>query len=645
MLQISTFNLFIIQALFYLIYGTFHSLLLSIGVMSIPPRFLDEIRNRLTLSDIIGRRISVQRAGHEFKACCPFHKEKSPSFTINDDKQFYHCFGCGAHGDVIGFVMQHDNLAFPDAVEMLAADAGLEMPKPDPQAIQKAQQQKDLYTLMDAATAWFQGQLRAGGHQDVQDYLDKRGLGGQVQENFRIGYAPADGQALRKALKADGFSDAMMIEAGILKKSTKGGEPYAFFRDRVMFPVADKRGRVIAYGGRILPEHIRPITGDFKPPKYINSSDTPLFDKGRMLYGEQHARHAAREGHSIIVTEGYMDVIACHQAGFKGAVAPMGTALTEEQIISLWSMIPGDEKIPVLCFDGDNAGRSAASRACQRILPLLKPNQSARFAFMPEGEDPDSLLRSGGVPALKSVLQAAMPLFDFLWASHTAGRTFDTPEKRAGLEKTLQKEILQIQDTDVQRYYKELLRTRISDTFFPRYNKKDGSKKQGYAAPPKPSSLRIPKPRAAQTDVKDRVLLAAILNDPRIYEQIEESFGEFHPANTRLNDLRQNIIMAMEDDPALDAQALAHHLEMQGFKQEMDDICSESVYVHAAFCRPANRKDYDNPTKAQQWNAFWASMKNHNAAGEIRAGWKNVSNEEDEERLKSLMRIKEAEGQ
>ncbi|MGB0720672.1 MAG: DNA primase, partial [Bdellovibrionales bacterium] len=436
--------------------------------MSISPRFLEEMKNRLTLSDIIGRRVKVTRAGREFKACCPFHHEKSPSFTINDDKQFYHCFGCGAHGDVIGFVMQHDNLDFMHAVEMLASEAGMQMPKPDPRAVEQAKKSKSLYNVMDDAARWMQDQLAKPEHKDVRDYLDQRGISPQSRDIFRIGYAPGDGQALRRFLKGKDYTDAMMIEAGLLKPSTKGGEPYIFFRDRIMVPVTDRRGQVVAFGGRILPEHIRPQKGDFKPPKYINTADTPLFDKGRMLFAESQARHAAREGHSIIVTEGYMDVIACHQAGFKGAVAPMGTALTEDQAVLLWSMIPSDEKLPTLCFDGDNAGRSAASRACERILPLLQPGQSVQFAFLPDGEDPDSLLKSGGAGALKSVLHAAMPLFDFLWLSRVAGRNLESPEMRAGLEKSLHNEIAKIKDADVQRYYRGLLRDKISQTFYPR---------------------------------------------------------------------------------------------------------------------------------------------------------------------------------
>ncbi|MGH1398166.1 MAG: DNA primase [Alphaproteobacteria bacterium] len=609
--------------------------------MSLSPRFLDEIRNRLTLSDIIGRRISVKRAGREFKACCPFHNEKSPSFTINDDKQFYHCFGCGAHGDVIGFVMQHDNLDFINAVEMLSADAGLQMPKPDPQAAKRAEKEKSLYDLMDEATKFFAAQLTNPANTDIQDYLDTRGLGGVTQESFRLGYAPADGQALRKHLSAQGFTDTMMIEAGVLKQSTKGGEPYIFFRDRVMFPVADRRGRIVAFGGRILPEHIRPNNNpNFTPPKYINSSDTPLFDKGRMLYGEQHARHAAREGHGIIVTEGYMDVIAAHQAGFKGAVAPMGTAMTEDQIANLWSMIPDEEKIPTLCFDGDNAGRKAAARACERILPLLQPDQSARFAFMPDGEDPDSLIRAQGAGALKSVLQAAMPLFEFIWATHTAGRTLQSPEQRAGLEKSLYTMIARIQDQNVQRYYKERIRNKISETFFPRRKAGGGS----YTPKNPANALRLKKPASnAAAMLKEKILLAAILNHPALYTHLEEQIGALPAIHPRSELLRQSMIVALEDSLDIDSAALKLDLKNQGFEQEIDDICNESVYVHAVFSRPipkGEEQEADIHAKAQDWLRLYESMKNQGLNREIRNGWKQAyenENEEEERKLQALM--------
>jgi len=613
--------------------------------MSIPPRFLDDIRNRLTLSEIIGRRISVKRAGRESKACCPFHKEKSPSFTINDDKQFYHCFGCGAHGDVIGFVMQHDNLSFMDAVETLAADAGLQMPKPDPMAAKKAEKQRGLHELMDEATSWMQEQAANAQNNDVLEYLEQRGMDEAVRNGFRLGYAPADGQALRKAMIAKGFNDSQMLEVGILKKSTKGGDPYVFFRDRVMFPVADRRGRVVAFGGRILPEHIRPTNpnSDYKPAKYINSSDTPLFDKGQMLYAESIARQAAREGHTVLVTEGYMDVIACHKAGFKGAVAPMGTALTEEQILSLWQMIPDGEKSPILCFDGDNAGRAAAGRACQRILPLLKPDQSARFAFLPDGEDPDSLIRGQGANAFKSFLQAALPLFDFIWASHTAGRTFETPEQRAGLEKSLYDDVSKIQDTNIQRHYKNLVRDKISETFFRRNYSggAKGGKPQMRKPNTRPNVVKLRKPQRGNDEPKHRILLAAVLNHPIIYSTVEESFGAFEIQNQTLNQIRQHIILALEENPDLDFEALQAHFTDQGLHKEIRDICCESVYVHAAFCRPVKTDDIDYGEIAQNWLALFESLKSGMMDEEIRDGWKQAmvsANQDEEEKLSNLIK-------
>lgn len=395
---------------------------------------MDELRDRLTLSDIVGRRIKLQRASaREYKACCPFHHEKTPSFTLNDDKQFYHCFGCGAHGDVIGFVMQHDNLTFIEALELLAAEAGMQVPRQSPQEVEKAKQQKDLYALLEEAARWFEQKLRESANRDALGYMRDRGVSDQLMAQFRVGYAPADGQALWKHLKDLGYTDQQMADAGVVRPSARGGSPYAFFRERIIFPVADRRGRVVAFGGRILPDHLRsPDRGDDKPPKYINSSDSELFHKGRMLYGESHARQAAADGEKLIVVEGYLDVMACFEAGFRGAVAPLGTALTEEQIAILWKMIAEQSKLPVLCFDGDNAGRRAAARASERILPLLAPDQSALFAFLPEGQDPDSLIRAQGRAGFAKIIENALPLSDFLWAYNTAGRWFDTPKRKRG---------------------------------------------------------------------------------------------------------------------------------------------------------------------------------------------------------------------
>ncbi len=614
--------------------------------MSIPPRFLDEIRNRLSLSEIIGRRISVTRAGREFKACCPFHKEKTPSFTINDDKQFYHCFGCGAHGDVIGFVMAHDNLSFIDAVEGLSADAGLQMPKPDPMAIEQAQKAKGLHELLDEATSWMQGQVDEAGNADVLDYLEGRGMNADIRSGFRVGYTPADGQALRTYLKGKGFSDVDMLEAGLLKESNRGGEPYVFFRDRVMFPVADRRGRVVAFGGRILPEHIRPqMDQNFTPPKYINSSDTPLFDKGRMLYSESLARQAAREGHTILVTEGYMDVIACNKYGFKGAVAPMGTALTEDQILSLWSMVIDDEKLPILCFDGDNAGRSAASRACGNILPLLKPGKTVRFAFLPEGEDPDSLLRSSGASGFKKFLESSLSLFDFIWAAHTAGRDFSTPESRAGLTKALQKQVSTIADPEIQKHYKELISSRISDNFFKSYQGK-GKGGQGPQSAKASGALRLRPLVQKKNRVAQKVLLSAVINNPELYSCLEEEFGQFIIEAQNLNNLRAHVIASLNEDASLDTEGLCAKLEFQGFEKERDDILNESVYVHAAFARQGAFASLGESHMQKQWLSYYEGLQGQGLNEEVKAGWKSAfesSNEQQEDRLRDMVRIKGSE--
>ncbi|MCF8496430.1 MAG: DNA primase [Alphaproteobacteria bacterium] len=558
--------------------------------MTISPRFLDEVRNRLTLSDVIGQRVKVTRAGREYKACCPFHKEKSPSFTINDDKQFYHCFGCGAHGDVIGFVMRNDNLSFPEAVELLAGLAGLTMPRPDPASVKKAEREKSLHSLLEEATLYFESVLHgSNSEKDLSGaalgYLLGRGLTEDTLAAFRVGYAPGDGQMIRRHLRGKGHTDAQMIEAGILKESSRGSEPYAFFRERIMFPVSDRRGRIIAFGGRILPDHIRPPDREgFKPPKYINSGDTPLFDKGRTLYAESLAREAARGGHTVIVTEGYMDVIACHQAGFRGAVAPMGTALTEEQILSLWSMGAEEEKVPVLCFDGDNAGRRAASRGCERILPLLKPGHSIRLAFLPEGEDPDSLLKTGGPPALRTILENSLSLFEFIWTSHTAGRRLDTPESRAGVVKALENEVNAIADREVQSHYRALLRARVSEAFFRRpQDKRTGPSPRRTGI----TSLKPRRPGQQRGTTALKILLASALNHPEAFDDLEEALAGHPPAPISLDRLRQEILRVLgEENTGIGPDGLRDCLIRAGFEKDMDDILNESVYVHASFARP-----------------------------------------------------------
>ncbi len=596
--------------------------------MSIPPRFMDELRRRLTLSDVAGKRLRLVRAGREFKGCCPFHKEKTASFYINDDKQFYHCFGCGAHGDVIGFVMQHDNLSFIDAVEMLAAQAGMEVPKPSPGDRKKYESEKNLYTLMEEAAKFMEESLRRPENREALNYILERGIKEETLSAYRIGYAPGDGQALRSRLLSLGFTDEQMTKAGVLRASARGGEPYAFFRDRIMFPVPDRRGRIVAFGGRILPENLRPPdTGDFKTPKYMNSSDTPLFDKGSMLYGEPHARQAAADGSTVLVVEGYLDVISCFQAGFHGTLAPMGTALTEEQILVLWKIIPGEEKKPVLCFDGDEAGRRAAARACDRMLPLLKPGHSALLAFLPEGEDPDSLIKASGRNAFRKILDGAVPLVDYLWTYHAGSRDLVTPEGQAGLRDVLEREVSLITDRNVQAFYRQAFRKRISESFFSRRNEGDFQNRN--------TSVLLSRPVRKAQDLQLKILLAAVINHPQILDVFEEEYMSLEYQDRSFRSLQQEILEIWQAGEGIGGEGLRNILNERGYKEILDKLLSGSIYIHAGFARRETsfEKALEGWREIMERKNKESLHREHKEAGAVLA---SDLNEENESRMLAL---------
>lgn len=551
--------------------------------MTIPPRFLDDLRNRLTLSDEVGKTVKLTRAGREYKGCCPFHKEKTASFYVNNDKQFYHCFGCGAHGDVIGFAMQAKNLSFIEALEGLAAQAGMQVPQASPEEVKKEKKKKDLYALMESATNWMAERLFEPKNKDVLSYMTGRGFKQETLEAFTIGYAPDDGQAIRRFLNAEGYDDSQMLEVGLIKKSVKGGEPYAFFRDRLMFPVRDRRGRVVAFGGRVLPENIRPPTNsDFTPPKYINSSDTPLFNKGRMLYGDSLARQAARQGHTPIVVEGYLDVMACHQAGIEGAVAPLGTAMTEDQIMLVWSMCNDEEKTPVLCFDGDNAGRRAASRACERILPLLKPNQSVLLAFLPEGEDPDTFIKAKGRNSFVDVLKQALPLNEFIWMQEVEGRDLKSPEAKAGLSARLELQADSIADRTVQRYYRQAFRDKLWEAFRFNANSKGGKN------PKQIATALLKKPvKASKADEIVRRMIATFATHPQLLLSYQERLYDLQTGRDEHLDLLNELLQFNElnQQNELDFTAVKDHLIEAGFEGTLDALHGEHIYIHAPYAR------------------------------------------------------------
>jgi DNA primase len=423
--------------------------------MSLSPQWLDELRARISLSGVISRTTRLIKAGHEFKACCPFHNEKSPSFTVNDTKGFYHCFGCGAHGDAIRWMTDQRGLGFMDAVKELAAEAGMEVPAPDPRAAEAAEKRDSLHDVMAAAQAFFKESLNSSGGQQARAYLATRGFDAHTIERFGFGFAPDNRQALKEALKQ--FPEEKLIEAG-LRIAVDDKEPYDRFRGRLMLPIEDARGRVIAFGGRILD------AAKTDAPKYLNSPDTPLFDKGRTLYNLHRAGPASRQSGRLVVVEGYMDVIALAAAGISDAVAPLGTALTERQIEMLWRLVES----PVLCFDGDAAGQRAAMRAVVRALPLLRPAHSLRIVRLPAGLDPDDLIKRDGPAAMERALAGGQSLLDTLWDHERAALPLETPEDKAGLKARLLAHVELIADPDIKALYRRDLLERFSAFAFPK---------------------------------------------------------------------------------------------------------------------------------------------------------------------------------
>ena len=407
--------------------------------MTLSPAFLDELRARTLLSGVISPTVKLIRAGREWKACCPFHKEKTPSFTVNDEKGFYHCFGCGAHGDAIRFLTDARGLPFMDAVKELAAKAGMEVPAPDPRAREKAERAASLTEVMAEVQAWFADQLQGIEGAAAREYLKGRGIGPETVTRFGIGLAPEGRVRLKQALAHLG--EDKLVETGMLIR-TEEGETYDRFRGRLMIPIRDQRGRVIAFGGRILGQ------GE---PKYLNSPDTPLFDKGRTLYNIDRAGPASRSAGRLIVVEGYMDVIALDRAGIAEAVAPNGTAVTEAQLERMWRL----DAAPILCFDGDAAGRKAAIRAAMRALPHLGPERTLRFVEVPPGQDPDDLVRSGGREAIETLLSEPEPLDQRLWRHERDLTPLTTPEARAGLRQRLIEHSQAIGDPALRRLYRD----------------------------------------------------------------------------------------------------------------------------------------------------------------------------------------------
>ena len=502
--------------------------------MAVPPEFIEDLRQRVPLSDVVGRRVKLIRKGRRHSGLCPFHAEKTPSFSVVDDDGFYHCFGCGVHGDAISFLREMDGLEFMEAVERLAEMAGLAVPRTVPQDPAASRQRKAALDILEETTLFFEAALRRDDGRDATRYLKQRGLDSAIVKTYRIGYSPRMG--LRAALKDKGFSDEDMLAAGVIRKSDRDGSLYDYFRDRVMFPIENRQGKVIAFGARAL--------GDAQP-KYLNSGEGPTFSKKAVLYGWVQAREGLRRNLPLVVAEGYMDVIAIHHSGAAAAVAPLGTALTPEQIALLWKL--HDE--PVLCFDGDAAGQRAQTRALERILPLLEPGRSARLAVLPEGKDPDDLIAASGPEGFRKVIGTARSLVDSLWEQVQAEFDIRQPEARAQFWQAVRGHVRSIGNNQVRSAYGDEIESRIA-----------AMRNQIRGISSMVAPRRASRPQTGLIN-RHRAVVALLLAHPSLVSANFEALSMLDSGDQSLESLKKALIDAVIRDPDLDAAAINYHLQ------------------------------------------------------------------------------------
>jgi DNA primase len=552
--------------------------------MALPPGFLEELRARTPLATVVGRRVRLARSGRQWKGNCPFHGEKTPSFYVYDDH--FHCFGCGEHGDAIGFVMKTQGAGFMEAVEQLAGEAGMEVPKPTPEAAEAEQRRLDLHAVLDAAQASFRRRLFAPEGRAGLDYLRGRGLTEETIARFGLGWSGEGRGSLAAELAGQGISADLLLQAGLLRAAEDGRQSELFF-NRVMFPIRDRRGRAVSFGGRTL--------GD-APPKYVNGPETDIFRKRQTLYALDLARAGVQAGAALVLVEGYMDVIALHQAGFAGAVAPLGTALTPDQLEAAWRLDPA----PVVCFEGAAAGARAGARAAETALPLLTPERTLRLARLPAGEDPDTLIRKHGHAAFEATLQAAVPLADALYNLLHEAAPPATPEQRAAFRMRLEALAKTIPHQALAGEY----RAALLDRFFAGRRagagaRKPGGRASGFAAPPP----RLPRPRPSEGGIADeraRVLTAILLRHPALFGDVEDAYGglAFPPSLDRLRHALQDWAQAAE---VLDSHGLMSHLTEVGLAAEAAQALS-AVPVPLPACAAPDAQPAE--AEAGWWHIF-----------------------------------------
>jgi DNA primase len=565
--------------------------------MRVPPSFLDDIRNRVTISSVVGRKVTWDRRKSnpgkgDFWACCPFHGEKTPSFHVDDRKGFYHCFGCKASGDIFTFLVEKEGLSYREAIERLAAEAGLAMPQLSEAESKREEQRASLYDIMEMAARFFEAELQAARGSRARGYLADRQLSPAIQKEFRLGYAPDDRSALRTHLAEKSVTVEQMAEAGLVISGEDIPVAYDRFRDRVMFPIRDPRGRVIAFGGRALSKDV--------PAKYLNSPETPLFHKGSVLYNLDKARAPAHEKGQIIAVEGYVDVIAMHRAGLPQAVAPLGTALTEDQLRILWKQAPE----PVLCFDGDAAGLKAAYRALDLSLPLLEPGHSLRFALLPEGQDPDDLLTAQGPEAVRAVIEAAQPLSEVLWQRALAQNDRSTPERRARFEQDLRNLINMISNDIVRKHYLADGAERVRALFTPqggyrgkgprrpavggfggRRSLAPGMRPWDVHQPPSAQLKRTPLVAQGRAEpvMREGLMVLALVNHPDLLHEFLDEFASLELTSRELDALRARILDHAALATGLDGAGLRGHLTSLGFGPVLDRLETQAKRLNEWF--------------------------------------------------------------
>lgn len=535
-------------------------------------KFCDELREKVSIVDVVGAKVKLIRKGREYQACCPFHNEKTPSFTVNESKGFYHCFGCGAHGDIIKFEMEANNLSFMEAIEKLAEKAGLQVPRDSYAKPEEVEKRNSLYDIMELACKFFEKSLRMPEGQRALDYLAHRGFGDDIIRKFRLGYAP-NNNGLKTYLTSKGVNDKEMNELGLLTiPEDKTRRPHDFFRDRVMIPIMDKRGKVIAFGGRIM--------GDGQP-KYLNSPETPIFNKRRILYNLNYAKDAGYQEKKLIICEGYMDVIGMDKYGIHYAVAPLGTALTEDQIQEAWRVVD----VPTCCFDGDLAGRRAAVRSVDRVLPILKAGNSLQYVFLTGAKDPDEFLKTLGREAFDKAISEVTPLKDLLWQKNVDGIETSTPEQKALVEKNIKEEVAKIADETVRNYYIQEMQDKIYNELgkgasWRKRQQTMQEKKSVYGQKYRYDSKNnasihqaaLATPKVHLDELVAKYVVSALVLYPSLIDEYEEKIYNFNIKNQQLNSLLENIIEINQEEKIEDFAVMTEKLKARGLQKSVDEL-------------------------------------------------------------------------